>query len=244
MKTMNVRLKAVICAILVFVMVTASAVPALAVPGSTTLAPYATSDYLVIVQGLHLRKGPGMEYDIIMSLKKGTTVSYLGNKYGWWEVRLADGTTGWLDKQYLTPVTADTTGKYVVTVNGLNVRQGPKTSAHRVNKLKKGDVITISKLNGDWGYSPTAGGWVALKYLSEKSVSGQTSSSVKAGNIYKVTADRLNVRSGASMSAKRIAILRRGVKVKVSQVSGNWAYVTASRGGKTVRGWVSVKYIK
>ena len=243
MKTINARLRAVFSAILVIVFLTMTAAPALAVSGSTTLAPYATSDYMVIVEGLHLRKGPGMEYAIITSLKKGTTITYLGNKYGWWQVRLADGTKGWVDKQFLTPVTAKTTGSYVVTVNGLNVRQEPKTSAHSVNKLKKGEVIKITKLNGDWGYSPTAGGWVALKYLTKKSSSSSTTT-IKAGNNYKVNADRLNVRSGASMSAQRIAIIKRGLKVKVTMVSGSWAYITVTRGGKTLHGWVASKYLK
>ncbi len=244
MKTINARLRAVFCAALVAIMLVMTAAPALAVPRSTTLAPYATSDYIVIVDGLHVRKGPGMGYGIILSAKRGTTVTYLSNQYGWWHVRLPDGTTGWVDKQFLTPVTADSTGSYVVMVNSLNVRQEPKTSAHRVNKLKKGDVIAITKLNGDWGYSPSAGGWVALKYLSEKKNAGKTTSTIKAGSIYTVAVDRLNLRASASLSAARVAILKKGVKVKVSQVSGAWAYVTASKGGKSVRGWVATKYIK
>lgn len=243
MKTINARLKAVFCAALAAILLCMSAAPALAVPRSTTLAPYATSDYVVIVDGLHVRVGPGMQYGVRLSLKQGAIVTYLTNQYGWWQVRLEDDTTGWVDKQFLTPVTADATGAYVV-LTGLNVREQPKTSAKRVGKLKKGDVISITRLNGDWGYSPTAGGWVALKYVRSSDVSGKTAGSIKVGSTYTVTADRLNVRSRATTSASRLAILKRGTQVKVSQISGGWAYVTASRNGKTVRGWISTKYIQ
>ena len=54
-------------------------------------------------QGLNVRIGPGKEYDIKTSAKKGSTVEIItpANSEGWAEVKLSDGTTGFVKVDYL-----------------------------------------------------------------------------------------------------------------------------------------------
>lgn len=78
-----------------------------------------------------------------------------------------------LIKQYInngtTEVSKPTTdpvvcGVYRITANVLNVRKGPGTS-HAVScTVKKGDVYTITKINGNWGYLKSGAGWINLGY--------------------------------------------------------------------------------
>ena len=186
-----------------------------------------------------------MQYSVITVATRGTKMTYLSSNRGWWYVRLSNGTTGYVDKQFLTPASASKTGSYSVTASILLVRAEPNTNAKRVGKLTKGTNVYVSRLNGDWGYITYNGtsGWVALKYLSTSSGSATPAASVKSGNVYTVIADALNVRRSASASSTRLDTIKKGTSVRVTQVSGNWAYVTYSKNSKIRQGWVSTSYL-
>ena len=242
MKHIPAWMKSLFCIALVAVLLGVTASPALAVvPYSSTLAPYASQTYIVNCSGLNMRQSPQMGSYVLKVLPRGTTVTYLDDKSGWWYVSAGKYGYGWVDKKYLAPsATGASTGNYVVTASQLNVRNYPKISAKRVGSLRKGTVIYVSELNGDWGYSSTAGGWVALEYLSGTSASASSSVDVKSGGLYRVTASKLNVRDGASTSAKVKDVISKGTSVSVSYTSGNWAWVTYGNGRS---GFVSMSYL-
>lgn len=246
MNRIAVWARRILCALLVALTLGAS-VPALAVArstqpvaGSSTLAK--SGDQYVVTAGvLNMRAGAGKGYTVIKHLRRGTKVTYLSSKSGWWRVRLSDGTTGYVDKKYLTRVSATDTGTYTVSASKLSLRATPNTKSKRLNTLTRGTVLYVSKLNGDWGYVTHGGqsGWVAMKYLKS---GGETSAAdVKAGKTYTVTCETLNVRRRANGS--RIDTLKQGATVRVSRVSGDWAYVSYSKNGRVREGWVSVKYL-
>ena len=85
---------------------------------------------------------------------------------------------------------ANATG--TVTANSLNVRSGASTSYSVVGKLTKGETVEILSSNDGWykvQYDDNKTGWSSGKYI--------TKNEVKKGI---VTANSLNVRSGASTS--------------------------------------------
>jgi curli biogenesis system outer membrane secretion channel CsgG len=47
---------------------------------------------------VHLREGPGKEYKVIGSVKKGTSLKILEENGDWLHIRLEDGTTAWVSK--------------------------------------------------------------------------------------------------------------------------------------------------
>ena len=103
-------------------------------------------------------------------------------------------------------------------------------------------MVTISEINGDWGYvsdGADADGWVALGYLS----SG-TSLIVDSVGTYTVTAELLNVRSGASIGSSRIGVLAKGTQVRITRTDGDWGKAFWVRGGRGFEGWVSLDYLK
>lgn len=241
MNRIAVWARRVMCALLVALTLGASCpVPALAVSGSSTLAD-SGDQYVVTARSLNMRAGAGTEYLVIKHLRRGTKVTYLSTKSGWWRVRLSDGTTGYVDKQYLTSVNADQSGSYTVSAGKLSLRARPNTKSRRLATLTRGTVLYVSQLNGDWGYVTHGGqsGWVAMKYLKK---GGETKAAdVKAGSTYTVVCETLNVRRRAN--GTRIDTLKQGATVRVSRVSGDWAYVSYSKNGRVREGWVSVKYL-
>ncbi len=96
-------------------------------------------------------------------------MTYLSSENGWWLVKFSNGATGYVDKQYLSPMSAASTGKYYVIASRLNARTGPSTSSRIIGALRYGSVVTVEKLNGDWAYVSYKGyhGWVATQYLSK-----------------------------------------------------------------------------
>lgn len=229
-----------LCAMLC-VLLLALSVPAMAVSGSSTLAD-SGEKYVVTASSLNMRAGAGMNYLVIEHLHRGTEVTYLSSKNGWWRVRLSDGTSGYVDKQYLTPSAADETGSYTVSASLLAMRAEPKTKSRRLAKLPRGTVVYVSQLNGDWGYISYNGqhGWVAIRYL-KKGGEYEAAASVKSGNTYTVICDTLNVRKRAG--GTRIDTIKSGTSVRVTSVSNGWARVSYSKNGRIKEGWVSTKYL-
>ena len=245
-------LRSLSCLMLVVVLLSAQLPAKAAVAGSTTLANKG-SKYVVTASELNFRSGPGTNYGVIKGLRRGTTVTYVGYKSGWWLVETKDGRQGYVDRKYLTPVTASKTGTYYVTASTLRVRKSPSTSSGTKGYITKGTQVNISQLNGDWGYvSSGAGvtGWVALQYMSTTRPSSSSSSSSSSGSVsssygtHYVTASTLNVRKSASRSAARIDALGYGAGVTVNRRSGSWSYITYSKGGVSKSGWVSTEYLR
>lgn len=224
-----------------------SSVPAFAVGQSTSMAERGDK-YIVNVNGLNFRKGPGLGYGVITSLKKGTTLTYISNTEGWWKVYTSNGKVGYVDRQYLTQDTTEKSGNYFVTATELRIRKAPKTSAGVLGKVKKGTMVTITKLNGDWGYLAAGAGvkgWVALEYLSHVNSSTSISDTKVSSKttIYEVTANVLNVRASGSTRARRIDAIREGEDVIITKTDDDWVQVVYKKGGKLRNGWVKLDYL-
>lgn len=52
----------------------------------------------VVWEAVNLREGPGLNYKVIGSVKKGTPLSVLEDKGSWLRVRLEDGKEAWVSK--------------------------------------------------------------------------------------------------------------------------------------------------
>lgn len=70
-------------------------------PGPVVPGPTAT---VITVYYLNLRSGPGVSFGIIKAMPNGTTMTLLGRNAAssWAQVKLADGTVGWMNALYLS----------------------------------------------------------------------------------------------------------------------------------------------
>ncbi|TCN24135.1 SH3 domain-containing protein [Mesobacillus foraminis] len=127
---------------------------------------------------------------------------------------------------------------YTVNATNLNVRSGAGTNYSKIGSLPNGSKIqVIQKLNNGWYKISYKGrtGYVSGTYVK---TSGSSSASA---SIYTVTADILNVRSGAGTNYARIGQLKQGTILKGIQKAGNGWYRISFQ-GKT--GYVSGDYVR
>ena len=73
---------------------------------------------------LTVRKGPGNNYNVIRTIRSDTAVYILEEEGGYARVRLEDGTTGWVESQYITfkPPESQTIAKLESRVEKLQAR--------------------------------------------------------------------------------------------------------------------------
>lgn len=241
----NTRFIRTVAAALLALMLFMSSIPAFAVNGSTTMADKGDR-YIVNVAGLNLRTGPGMNYGRITSLKRGTVLTYVGNVEGWWKVYTNTGLKGYVDRQYLAPEPTEKVGNYFVTASSLRIRKQPKLSSGVLGTVSKGTVVTITTLNGDWGYLEAGAdvqGWVALQHVSKYNVTVAEKGNSGSSKYYEVAANSLNVRAAGSIRATRIDTIRRGEDVIVGAIDGDWAKIAYKENGQVKYGWVSFYYL-
>ena len=106
---------------------------------------------------LNLRSGPGLNFEILEKLERGTLVRLLVGPrkfdgYAWWRVRDDNGNTGWAverveDEQTLQ--LALLTEQIAIVATGaekLNLRAEPATNAQRVAQLEDGTSVTLLEM--------------------------------------------------------------------------------------------------
>ena len=180
--------------------------------------------------GLNIRTGPGTGFDSVGSYKKGDTVKILTQIDGW-------GYTGkgWVSMKYVEMDKTDTPaskGKGTVTADVLNIRKSASANADKVGKYYKGDKVEILEIKDGWGR--TDKGWINMDYV-EMDKEESTNTEYKTGE-GTVTASKLNIREKADINSKSVGSYKKGDKVKITEVKGEW--------GKTSKGWINLKYVK
>lgn len=117
-----------------------------------------------------------------------------------------------------------------VTASALNVRRGPGTGYGRVGQVARGQVYPVLARSGAWVqlHLGEGTGWSHGTYLRTSGV-----------RTARVTAGRLNVRSGPSTRYRQVGSLTRGAPVAPVASQGSWLEIAF--GGRTA--WVHGAYV-
>ncbi|MFC5773098.1 C40 family peptidase [Ectobacillus antri] len=108
--------------------------------------------YIVNVDGLRIRKGPGTYHAVIGGTVKGQKLEVVGAENGWYKIK-RDGAFGYVSAQYVTKAKTTptiTTETYYVNVNALNVRSGTGTNYSVLGVLKQGQKVAASGEQNGW----------------------------------------------------------------------------------------------
>ena len=239
---------------------------------SAVLAPtaaLAASNYTVrTTASVNLRKGPGLGYGKITSLKSGKTLSYAGvsqfdsRGMGWHKVYY-NGSTAWISWAYSNLQAngkAISEERAVRATAALNVRTGAGTGnakittvANGTNMIYLGETATVG---GTVWYKVTTSagiGWVSGAYsrlvatpdVKPVSSSGSSGSSSSYTKVY-VSGGSVWLRSGPSLNYSRVAVVYEGTNLNYrgsSSVDGRgvrWYNVTYN--GQSA--WISSRYAK
>lgn len=137
------------------------------------------------------------------------------------------------------------TRAYANVVNYVNVRQKPGTSSKVVGKLFSGCVATVLEDKGDWVYinSGNVTGYVVKQYLlfggeAEQAIAKKYTPKIK------VTANVLNIRSGAGTKYKVIGSFTNGAEAELLEKGKDWMKIRFSSGGTKKTGYVYAQYVK
>ena len=122
----------------------------------------------------------------------------------------------------VVPPVVSGVGKYVVTVNLLNIRKGPSSDTALVTQLVKNTVATVVSAKDGWALLNT-GAYAFFSYLAPY-IPVPVSKILGA---YIVNAELLNIRLGAgTMFNFAGSPLPKNTAVNVVEVSGEWARLT------------------
>lgn len=203
----------------------------------------------VTADALNVRSGAGTVYKRLGLLYKGTSVMILedcGN--GWYKVS-GGGCTGYVSAEWVKvsgnndsgSSNAKPIGTGTVNTACLNVRSGAGTSHSRVGYLYSGNSVSILKDCGNGWYEISYGSgsaYVSAEYITwGDNNSSNGDSDTKTTGI--ITADALNVRSGAGTGYSRLGLLYSGNSVTILGSSNGWYKISYKNGV----GYVSAEYV-
>lgn len=200
---------------------------------------------------LHLRTGPGSEYDSNGTVHNGDYISVISYGDVWSKVKTNSGKTGYIKNLYIkdgdTNYASGTSyfDSYTAyTTGNINFRSGASTGTASMGTLDKGTKVTVLGRNGDFYLvkSPSdKQGYISVNYISTKKPAGSSSSSSSSGYATKtVTASYVNMRAGGGLSYSVVRVLPYGTKVSVLYKGNYWTRVKYN--GTT--GWIKNTYLK
>lgn len=232
---------------------------------SATTSP-TTSTGTVNATALNVRAGASTNNKIIGSLYNGSKVEILSTSNGWHQIKY-NGGTGYVSGEYISinstqpptstvPDNSDSSnnGSTVistgtVSADVLNVRSGSSTSHSVIGTLKFGANVEILSTSNGWHkikFNNTQG-YVSTDYIKINANSDSNDTSTPedspshevTGKVAIVTADALNVRSGAGTNYSIISTARYGSKLPIISYTNGWYNVKV---GSTT-GYISESYV-
>jgi SH3-like domain-containing protein len=127
-------------------------------------------------------------------------------------------------------------GQVKITASNVNARTGPSTGSFVITTLKKGTVLPLTGVSGDWYQVRLGSGRLAFVYKQYATItSGGTapppsSGFTPASGKVVVSVDVANVRAEPSLSAKVLFKAKRGTTFTLTGDSSEWFRIKLSNG--------------
>ncbi|MBR1482779.1 MAG: SH3 domain-containing protein, partial [Ruminococcus sp.] len=197
-----------------------------------------TDDYV------NLRSGAGTGNSIVTVMRKDTAVIFVStaSKNGWYQIKLSNGTTGWVSGDYVSMDKSSSGGSGSSGSSGssastgyvsddyVNLRKGAGTGNAIVTCMRKNTKFTLvsETPSGDWYNIKTADGqtgWVIKTYITIEKTSSNTEPDTKPSSSGSVS---LNTSSETIYTGNQLAITAKGSSLKWSSSDTSVATVNAS----------------
>lgn len=194
----------------------------------------------VTATSLRVRRGPSLQSDTIAYYQLGDRVTITGETDGWYRVRMADGTYGYVSSDYIQldaeeePVVE--TPAYA-TGDRVRVRSAPSMDSEVLTHLMFGEAVTvIGEKDGDWYQIRTADGTVGYTHGDYIAFSAP----VREQTAYS-SGSNVRVREQASTSSAILAHLSFGESfTALGDRQGDWYQVRLTDG---TQGYVHADYV-
>lgn len=227
----------------------------------------------VAYDAVNVRSGAGTSKGVVSVVYKDEKVTVLGqDKDGngdiWYKVETASGKTGYIRSDLLkadssdsgssSSGTSEANGKKLqVIYDGVNMRKGAGTTYSVVEVIYLEDTLTVLGQDKDssgnvwYKVKATSGntGYVRYDMVKEAGSSSGQSSENQQTVSGTVTAEWLNVRSGAGTSYDVLVVIPEGTKVTIIETvadgSGSkWYHITVNYDGSNYNGYASAQYVQ
>jgi len=136
------------------------------------------------------------------------------------------------------PSSSSGTVYYVKAHSGLHLRAGAGTGYKSYRVLPYGTALTVKSKSGNWYKVKVLKtgevGWVCKDYTTKSKPSSSSTA------IIATRTDPLRVRTGPGTGYSVIGSVKKGRKVTVKSISGDWAYITYG----SLKGWSYLHYLK
>ena len=223
-----------------------AAITGLALVMTTGIAMASIGTGTVTADALRLRSQANTNSSILTLAPHNSVVTLLEELDGWYKVSYGDQvgymSADWLDVT-LTGSEA-VVGQCTVTADALHVRSGAGTGYASKGLVYKGTTLIIQEDCGNGWYKITGAGYsgyVSAEWVKVSGSSGGSDSgSSDTQSIGTITADALNVRSGAGTGYSRVGYLYNGNSVSILADCGNGWYKISYKNGV---GYVSAEYV-
>lgn len=134
---------------------------------------------------INIRSGPGVSYDVQTQAKKGDHLTVLSKKNQWYNVRLADNSTGWVASWLVEQGNANSSTNIDATVNtdGTKLRERGSTDSQVLATLKNGQKVTVTLEQNGWAQVEVGKkeGWINSSLLDVTSKTGTNSATATKG---------------------------------------------------------------
>lgn len=217
------------------------------------------AEYATITGGwLRLRSQPAYDSQTVASYYTGTKVEVLGASGEWYHVRLSDGNTGYMHRDYLVSATpggsiqaenelpaAEGIPATVVSSNGngVRLRTGPGTQYRMLELLPVGSPVTVLESGIYWSKVSVSGhtGYLMSHFLSplESIDTGTPESYLGDATIWTGNGYGVRLRTGPGTEHENIGLYGVGTEVKLITQGAGWDYVqVGSRRGYMMNGFL------
>lgn len=202
------------------------------------------SNEFVTVKALamNVRKGPGIDYDIMAQVKRGDKLEIIAEQDQWYQVKIDNKHEGWVASWLVEDDSSSPSTNIQAIVNTANtkLREEPNTESHTLKELKKNTAVTITSESNGWSYveTKTLQGWIYSELLTVADQKDLEIDSQKLDKLY-AKQDGTKIRDTSSIEGNIVSEINFGDALKYMETEGDW-YKVSTKDGKTgyVANWV------
>ena len=199
--------------------------------------------------GVYVFTAPSGAADHFAIARKGVQFEVAAYAGDWGYVKNIATTTGaktgWVYLPYCAQLQLPgtfTDGYYTVTAAKAYVYKYATAYGQKIAALKKGDIVAVEAIGGDWGYvSYISSGKTIKGYVYLRQFKAFAEYQFAQPGLY-VAMKAVNIYRAASANSLKYGTLKKGTQFTVTAVSGDWGKIKVKYHGQIIPAYVYLPY--